>query len=84
MLSDLRESGAIEQDADLVIFIYRSSVYGIDPGYSITDQNVSPENVAEIIIRKQRNGPIGTILLHWIKEHTKFYDFEYERTGEYF
>ena len=84
LLSDLRESGAIEQDADVVMFIYRAAVYGLNPEYTIDDQNVSPENVAEIIIRKQRNGPIGTILLHWIKEHTKFSEFEYMSTEEFF
>ncbi|HUT63009.1 MAG TPA: replicative DNA helicase [Anaerolineae bacterium] len=84
LLSDLRESGAIEQDADLVMFIYRASVYGIDPEYTIQEEEVPKENVAELIIRKQRNGPIGTILLHWIKEYTKFCEFSYESTDEYF
>ena len=84
MLSDLRESGAIEQDADIVMFIYRAAVYGLNPEYSIGDENVFPEDVAEIIVRKQRNGPIGTVLLHWIKENTKFAEFEYHSTDEYF
>lgn len=87
MLSDLRESGAIEQDADVVMFIYRAAVYGINTEdlYKIGDANVSPENVAELIIRKQRNGPIGTILLHWIKEHTKFEGgFDYTSTEDFF
>ena len=84
LLSDLRESGAIEQDADLVMFIYRAAVYGIDPEYTILDEHVSPEEVAEIIVRKNRNGPIGTILLHWIKENTKFHEFNYVGTDEYF
>ena len=84
MLSDLRESGAIEQDADVVMFIYRASVYGAEPEYTISEQNVPVEEVAEVIIRKQRNGPTGTILLHWIKEQTKFAEFIYMSTDEYF
>jgi len=83
-LSDLRESGAIEQDADVVMFIYRASYYNIDPEYVINDEEVPKEEVAELIIRKQRNGPIGTILLHWIKEYMRFAEFTYTSTDEYF
>ena len=84
LLSDLRESGAIEQDADVVMFIYRASVYGLNPEYVISDENVVPENVAELILRKQRNGPIGSILLHWTKEYTRFAEFDYISTDDFF
>ena len=67
MLSDLRESGAIEQDADVVMFIYRDDYYNKD-----TDKN----GIAEIIIAKQRNGPIGTIELVWLPDYTKFANME--------
>ena len=65
MLSDLRESGAIEQDADLIMFLYRDVIY-----------NPETENpgLSELIIGKQRNGPTGTVYMNYIREITKFED----------
>ncbi len=63
MLSDLRESGSIEQDADLVMFLYRDEYY---------DTESEDKNVAECIIAKQRNGPVGTVKLAWLGQYSKF------------
>ena len=63
MLSDLRESGSIEQDADLVMFLYRDEYY---------NKETEDKNVAECIIAKQRNGPVGTVKLAWIGQFSKF------------
>jgi len=84
LLSDLRESGAIEQDADIVMFIYRAAYYNIDPEYEINEQHIPKDEVAELIIRKQRNGPVGTLLLHWVKQYMRFGEFAYESTDEFF
>jgi replicative DNA helicase len=67
MLSDLRESGQIEQDADLIAFLYRDDYY---------DKESEQKNVIEIILAKQRNGPIGTVQLAFVKEFNKFVNLE--------
>jgi len=80
LLSDLRESGSIEQEADVVAFIYRPIYYGPEElraaGYLETDRNI-----AEVLIAKQRNGPTGTVRLAWIDELVRFENLE-ERFGE--
>lgn len=78
-LSDLRESGAIEQDADLVMFVYREEVYSKGPEESKRKQ---VENIAEIIIGKHRNGPIGNIELTFLKQFGKFSDKPAQRDEE--
>lgn len=67
MLSDLRESGSLEQDADVVMFLYRDEYYNPD---------TEDKNLAELIIAKQRNGPTGVVKLVWLKQFTKFVNLE--------
>ena len=63
ILSDLRDSGAIEQDADVIMFLHREEYY---------DPNTEEKNIAEVIVAKQRNGPLGTIKLAWLGQYTRF------------
>lgn len=67
MLSDLRESGSIEQDADLAMFLYRDEYY---------DKDTEDKNIGEVIIAKQRNGPVGTVKLAWLGQYSKFAPLE--------
>ena len=70
MLSDLRESGSIEQDADIVMFIYRDEVY---------DPDTEKKGIAEIIVAKHRNGPVGSINLRFFNQTARFADLELYR-----
>ena len=76
VMSDLRESGAIEQDADVIIFIYRDEVYN--------PEDEESKGKAEILIRKQRNGPIGSVALTFLGQYTRFENYSPEiMTGEF-
>ena len=71
MLSDLRESGSIEQDADIVMFLYRDDYY---------NKESEKKGIAEVIIAKQRNGPIGTVELLWLPNYTKFVNYDAKKS----
>ncbi|TAH43762.1 MAG: replicative DNA helicase [Bacteroidetes bacterium] len=77
-LSDLRESGAIEQDADMVLFIYRPEYYGLE----FDENNMSTKGIAELIIAKHRNGALDTVKLKFINHLAKFTDLEDSGMGE--
>ena len=74
MMSDLRESGALEQDADVIMFIYRDDYY---------DKSSKEPNIAEIILAKQRNGPTGTVKLFFEKSQTRFENLATGSSEEY-
>jgi hypothetical protein len=80
-MSDLRESGSIEQDADVVLMLHREEYYHLgDPNWA--EANPDKRNVAEVIIAKQRNGPTGTVKLLWDSRSTAFRNFaQYSSAG---
>ncbi len=77
ILSDLRESGAIEQDADMVVFIYRPEYYGLTDG----DENESLKGIAQIIIAKHRNGPLGEVDLQFVNQFARFQDIAVDKSS---
>lgn len=79
-LSDLRESGSIEQDADIVMFLYRPEYYKI----TVDEDGMPTQGMAEVIIAKHRNGSLDNVKLKFIGKYTKFEDWEYQSNGERF
>lgn len=82
MMSDIRESGSIEQDADIVAFLYRDDYYNREDGEEDDDGGMEPvtnddNGEIEVIIAKQRNGPTGTVKLHFMKQYNRFTDIDY-------
>jgi replicative DNA helicase len=77
MLSDLRESGSIEQDADMVLFLYRPEYYGLEED----EQGRSNVGIGEVIIAKHRNGETGTVPLRFVGKYVKFVDLEDDYSG---
>ena len=73
VMSDLRESGGIEQDSDLILLIYREDFY---------DQNTTRKGIADIIIAKQRNGPTGEVQLTFLGQYTKFENYAPDSYGD--
>ena len=73
LLSDLRDSGSIEQDADVVLFLHREEYYNPD---------TPDKNMAEVIVQKQRNGPLGTVKLAWLSQYTRFADLSFHPPAE--
>jgi replicative DNA helicase len=78
LLSDLRESGAIEQDADMVMFIYRPEYYGLE----VDENNEPTKGRAEIIIAKNRHGSLETVKLRFVGQYAKFADLDYSESHD--
>jgi replicative DNA helicase len=79
-LSHLRESGAIEQDADVVMFVHRKDYYRGGEDGAVPEED---QNKAQIIVAKQRNGPVGDVEVAWRRDFTRFEDLAPERFGEF-
>jgi replicative DNA helicase len=77
ILSDLRESGAIEQDADLVLFIYRAEYYNLDH----LDDGSPSSGIAEIFVAKHRNGPLRDVKLRFLSNYARFMEYESDKIG---
>jgi replicative DNA helicase len=79
MLSDLRESGSIEQDADMVLFLYRPEYYGLE----VDEDNMPTAGVGEVIIAKHRNGETGRVRLKFVGKYVKFTDLDQGMDGAF-